>query len=47
MARGDEFSVTINNVGLADAFGEVMETLPAGFQLSRGLCQQRYGQCGD
>ena len=31
VARGDEFSVTINNVGLADGFGEVMETLPDGF----------------
>ena len=31
VARDDEFSVTINNVGLADGFGEVMETLPAGF----------------
>ena len=31
VARGGEFSVTINNVGLADGFGEVMETLPAGF----------------
>ena len=31
VAPGDEFSVTINNVGLADGFGEVMETLPEGF----------------
>ena len=31
VARGGEFSVTIDNVGLADGFGEVMETLPAGF----------------
>ena len=31
LARGGEFSVTIDNVGLADGFGEVMETLPAGF----------------
>ena len=27
----DEFTVTINNVGLADGFGSVVETLPAGF----------------
>ena len=31
VARGGEFSVTINNVGLADGFGEVAETLPDGF----------------
>ena len=31
LMRGGEFSVTINNVGLADGFGEVMETLHAGF----------------
>ena len=31
MAPDDEFTVTINNVGLADGFGEVVETLPAGF----------------
>ena len=31
MAPDDEFTVTINNVGLADGFGSVMETLPAGF----------------
>ena len=31
VASGDEFEVTINNVGLADGFGTVVETLPAGF----------------
>ena len=31
VAPDDEFAVTINNVGLADGFGEVVETLPAGF----------------
>ena len=31
VAPDDEFEVTINNVGLADGFGSVMETLPAGF----------------
>ena len=31
VAPGDEFVVTINNVGLADGFGEVKETLPQGF----------------
>ncbi len=31
VARGDEVEVTINNVGLADGFGTVVETLPAGF----------------
>ena len=31
VAPDDEFAVTINNVGLADGFGSVMETLPAGF----------------
>ena len=31
VAPGDEFTVTINNIGLADGFGEVVETLPAGF----------------
>ena len=31
VAPDDEFTVTINNVGLADGFGSVMETLPAGF----------------
>ena len=31
MAPDGEFTVTINNVGLADGFGEVVETLPAGF----------------
>ena len=31
LTRGGEFSVRINNVGLADGFGEVVETLPAGF----------------
>ena len=47
MARGGEFSVTINNVGLADAFGEVMETLPEGFSYVEDSASQRYGQCGD
>ena len=31
VAPDDEFPVTINNVGLADGFGSVVETLPAGF----------------
>ena len=31
VAPDDEFTVTINNVGLADGLGEVVETLPAGF----------------
>ena len=31
VAPDDEFTVTINNVGLADGFGSVEETLPAGF----------------
>jgi hypothetical protein len=31
VARDGEFPVTINNVGLADGFGSVVETLPAGF----------------
>ena len=31
VAPDDEFAVTINNVGLADGFGSVVETLPAGF----------------
>ena len=31
LMQGDEFSVTINNVGLADGFGELVETLPEGF----------------
>jgi hypothetical protein len=31
VAPDEEFSVTINGVGLADGFGELMETLPDGF----------------
>jgi hypothetical protein len=31
VARDGEFPVTINNVGLADGFGSVVETLPDGF----------------
>ena len=31
VAPGDEFEVTINDVGLADGFGTVKETLPTGF----------------
>ena len=31
VAPDEEFVVTINNVGLADGFGEVKETLPQGF----------------
>ena len=31
VAPDEEFTVTINNVGLADGFGSVVETLPAGF----------------
>ena len=30
MAPDDEFTVTTNNVGLADGFGQVVQTLPAG-----------------
>ena len=36
VAPGDEFDVTINNVGLADGFGSVVETLPAGFSYVAG-----------
>ena len=36
VARGDEFNVTISNIGLADGFGEVVETLPAGFSYVDG-----------
>ena len=36
LMQGDEFSVTINNVGLADGFGEVEETLPEGFSYVDG-----------
>ena len=36
LMQGDEFSVTINNVGLADGFGEVEETLPEGFSYVEG-----------
>ena len=36
VASGREFSVTINNVGLADGFGTVVETLPAGFSYVAG-----------
>ena len=31
VAPDDVFTVTISNVGLADGFGSVVETLPAGF----------------
>ena len=31
VAPDEEFAVTMNNVGLADGFGEVVETLPDGF----------------
>ena len=31
VAPDGEFAVTINNVGLADGFGSLVETLPAGF----------------
>ena len=31
VAPDDAFAVTINNVGLADGFGSMVETLPAGF----------------
>ena len=31
VAPDDELTVTINNVGLAEGFGSVVETLPAGF----------------
>ena len=31
VAPDDAFAVTINNVGLADGFGSVVEMLPAGF----------------
>ena len=36
VAPDDAFAVTINNVGLADGFGEVVETLPAGFSYVDG-----------
>ena len=36
VAPGDELDVTINNVGLADGFGFVVETLPAGFSYVAG-----------
>ena len=36
VAPGDEFEVTINDVGLADGFGTVVETLPAGFSYVTG-----------
>ena len=36
VAPDDEFTVTINNVGLADGFGSVVETLPAGFDYADG-----------
>ena len=36
LMQGDEFSVTIDNVGLADGFGEVVETLPKGFSYVEG-----------
>ena len=36
VAPGDVVVVTINNVGLADGFGDVVETLPAGFSYVDG-----------
>ena len=36
VAPGDEFEVTINDVGLADGFGTVVETLPTGFSYVTG-----------
>ena len=36
VAKGGELEVTINNVGLADGFGAVVETLPAGFSYVAG-----------
>ena len=33
---GDQFTVTINNVGFADSFGQVVETLPLGFSYVTG-----------
>ena len=36
VAPDGEFAVTINNVGLADGFGKVVETLPAGFDYADG-----------
>ena len=36
VAPDDEFAVTMNNVGLADGFGSVVETLPAGFSYVEG-----------
>ena len=36
VAPDDEFTVTINNVGLADGFGLVVETLPGGFSYVEG-----------
>ena len=46
VAPDGEFTVTINNVGLADGFGSVVETLPDGVQLCRGLCRQHRCQRG-
>ena len=39
VAPDDEFTVTINNVGLADGFGSVVETLPAGFSYVEGSAE--------
>ena len=47
VTRGGEFTVRINNVGLADGFGEVMETLPAGFSYVADSASQPYAQCGN
>ena len=46
VAPGDEFDVTINNVGLADGFGSVVETLPAGFSYVDGSATSVHCQCG-
>ena len=46
VAPDDEFTVTINNVGLADGFGEVVETLPAGFSYVDDSADQHRCQCG-
>ena len=46
VAPDDEFTVTINNVGLADGFGSVMETLPAGFNYVDNSAASTYSQCG-
>ena len=46
MSPDDEFTVTINNVGLADGVGQVVEMLPAGFSYVDGFFYaSTYCQC--